>query len=126
MKLLVAGAAAAAIAVAVAAPVVAAQSGEDKPARPAPSADQNPGQDASEQGRESSARGRAHRDAMKEWQECVADQGKDACTKPSPPGHTKPRAKGVGPGPASEHGNGHGYGREHAPGQQKDKRESVD
>jgi len=125
MKLLLAGAAAAAIAVAVATPVLAAQSGEDKPSGSTAAAE-HPGPKASDQGRESSDRGRAHRDAMKAWQTCVAEKGKDSCTKPEPPGHAKGHAKGAGPGPASEHGKGHGYGREHAPGQLKDKSATDD
>ncbi len=132
MKLFVAGAVAAALAAALATPVLAAQSGEDEaaPSVPSSSATERPGAGASDQGLRSSARGRAHRDAMKAWRVCVSAEGKDACPKPAPPGRAEhqadPKKRGPGPGPASEQGKGHGYGRAHAPGQLKDKSAGTD
>jgi hypothetical protein len=121
MKLLIIGSSVAVAAFAVAAPVMAA--GDDKPRTQQVSPSAKPDERASEQGQESSARGRAHRDAMKAWHACVQEQGKSQCEKPAPPGralgHGKDKGKpsGDGPGPASEDGKGHGYGRAHAPGQ---------
>lgn len=75
----------------------------DKPAKPSakPSDSKASDSEPSDQGRESSARGRAHRYAMHAWHDCVKEKGKASCTKPAPPGHA--------------------YGRAHAPGQLKDK-----
>jgi hypothetical protein len=65
--------------------------------------------------------GNEHSAAVRAWVGCKAEQGKDACTKPTPPGlalgHTQRESKA--PGPASADGNGHGWGRAHAPGQLK-------
>jgi hypothetical protein len=65
--------------------------------------------------------GNARSAAVHAWVRCKAEKGKDACTKPVPPGralgHTK--HEGKAPGPASADGKGHGWGRAHAPGQLK-------
>lgn len=68
--------------------------------------------------------GNAHSRAIHAWVKCKAEKGKDACTKPTPPGHTKHAGKA--PGPASADGHGNGWGRAHAPGQLKAKDKSAD
>jgi len=88
-----------------------------RPSIPAGSAPDEKGCPASE----AEGCGNAHSAAVHAWVECKAEKGKDACTKPAPPGralgHTK--HEGKAPGPASADGHGHGWGRAHAPGQLK-------
>ncbi len=65
--------------------------------------------------------GNDHARAIHEWVACKAENGKDACTKPLPPGRALGLSKhdGAAPGPASHNGHGHGWGRAHAPGHSK-------
>jgi hypothetical protein len=72
---------------------------------------------------EAQACGNEHSRAVHAWVKCKAVKGRDACTKPVPPGHAMRQAKhaGTAPGPASSDGQGHAWGRAHAPGQLKDK-----
>jgi hypothetical protein len=67
--------------------------------------------------------GNEHARAVRAWVSCKAEKGKDACTKPIPPGkalgHTMHAGKASGR--ASADGQGHGWGRAHAPGQLKTK-----
>jgi hypothetical protein len=67
--------------------------------------------------------GNAHSQAIRAWVKCKAEKGKDACTKPVPPGQARGHMKleGKAPGPADTQGQGHGWGRAHAPGQLKNK-----
>lgn len=67
--------------------------------------------------------GNEHSRAIHAWVKCKAEEGKEACSKPLPPGRALGQEKHAGkaPGPNGTEGNGHAWGRAHAPGQLKAK-----
>lgn len=119
MKILIA-ACAAMLVLAVAVPVITDE------ARNSSAKTSEPGENASDQGRESSARGREHRDAMKAWRECVAEQDTGTCTKPPPPGKAHGHDKASHDSKAAKKDKAHQQGRDDAPGQQKPKPPKAD
>jgi hypothetical protein len=72
--------------------------------------------------------GNDHSAAVQAWVRCKADNGKDACPKPTPPGKALGHTKhfGSAPGSARTHGRGFGWGRAHAHGQLKAKAKHPD
>jgi hypothetical protein len=90
---------------------------------PVAASSQTPEIDEPEDGCANGECGSAHSKAVRAWVKCKAEKGKDACTKPVPPGRALGHTKGEGAalGAANAHGQGHGWGRAHAPGQLKNK-----